>query len=162
MWPKTCFIFTVARAHCSLMFSLLPVQASSPFLQKIETNGQIWTNSVQDIPFDSHCCHSTGTSDLMLPQYITLGTLTLEFLMQRILHCTNFKQEDQYDGKNNLSGIKQEVGFEQRIQAQFHTCIHFLSAYDRGPRQKSSHEHIITDCEYYVCHGWHLINICTS
>lgn len=144
------------------MFNLLPVQASSPFLQKMETNGQIWTNSVQDIPFDPHCCHSIGTSDLMLPQYITLGTLTLESLIQRLLHGTNFKQEDQCGGKANLSGIKQEVGFEQHIQAQFHTCIHILSAYDMGPRQKSGREHIIKDYEYYVCHVWHLINICTS
>jgi len=69
MWPKTCFIFIVARAHCSLMFNLLPVQASSPFLLKMEENGQIWANSVQDTPFDPSWCHSVGTSDLMLPTW---------------------------------------------------------------------------------------------
>lgn len=128
MWPKTCFIFTVARAHCSLMFNLLPAQASSPFLLKMEEIGQIWANSVQDTPFDPSWCHSVGTSDLMLPQYITLGTLTLKSFIQKSPHYTNFKQEDRCCGKANLSGIKQEVGFEQCIQAQFHACIHFFSA----------------------------------
>lgn len=87
--------------------------------------------------------HSVGVNDPVLPQSITSRTLNVKCLMRVLLHSIDDDKlkEDPCGGKAKLSNIKQQVGFELPLQAQFCSSLSPFS----GPVQKLDCGHIIKD-----------------
>lgn len=121
MRPRTWIAFIAARAHDSSCSACCLPRPHVLFCRKRkDLYGQIQYKSYHLINTGGH---SVGVNDPVLPKSITSRTLKVKCLMWVLLHYINYKLKDSCGGKAKPSNIKQRVGFELPIQAQFCSCL---------------------------------------
>lgn len=124
MWPRTCFPFIVARAHCFFTVSLLLVKTPGPFPQKME--GSLWQTQCKVY----HLINTGIQCWCQWPhaKYI-MWTLTMKSLIKGSLQYINIRQKEElFDGKAKTSSIKEGRFWTMNTNTiqSLHVSIFFL------------------------------------